>query len=192
MDADLDAMLDSTELDVPPPAVDDGDQAIEDELNEKFSPVQPKKSRKRWLPLESNPDVMNKYMHKLGLPKSHCFHDVLSFEDWALAMVPRPVVGVLLLFPISKAYSEFKQEQEAELEKQREEHEITEKGLFFTKQYVSNACGTIGLVHAVVNAMKKRDILVEGMHISFSNHAAALCSQSELTCSQRACGWIVS
>jgi ubiquitin carboxyl-terminal hydrolase L3 len=164
---DLDAMLDSTELDeTTAPALtedDDDDQAIEDELNSKFKEKgqTAKKKRKRWLPLESNPDVMNKYMHKLGLPNTVCFHDILSFEEWALAMVPRPVLGVLLLFPVSKANSEYKKEQELELEKRRVELEPLEQGLFFTKQYVANACGTIGLVHAVVNAMQKKDIEVE-------------------------------
>jgi ubiquitin carboxyl-terminal hydrolase L3 len=119
-------------------------------------------SRKQWLPLESNPFVMNKYMHKLGLPSTHCFHDVLSFEGWALDMIPKPVIGVLLLYPITQANSKFKQEQEVEMEKSRDEltTRAREEGLFFTKQYVPNACGTIGLVHAVVNAMQTKDIQV--------------------------------
>ena len=29
--------------------------------------------------------------------------DVLSTEDWALEMVPRPVIAVLMLFPIKEA-----------------------------------------------------------------------------------------
>ena len=28
------------------------------------------------------------------------YHDVLSTEDWALAMLPQPILGVLMLFPI--------------------------------------------------------------------------------------------
>lgn len=56
---------------------------------------------KRWFPLESNPAVMNTYVEKMGFPTSeYSFCDVLSTEDWALEMVPTPVVGVLMLFPI--------------------------------------------------------------------------------------------
>jgi hypothetical protein len=53
------------------------------------------------LPIESNPEVMNTYLSNLGFPISEykCY-DVLSTEDWALEMVPRPVKAVLMLFPI--------------------------------------------------------------------------------------------
>ena len=49
---------------------------------------------KTWLPLESNPDVMNDYVGKMGLDLTKIsFHDVMSTEDWALEMIPRPVLG---------------------------------------------------------------------------------------------------
>ena len=68
---------------------------------------------KHWFPLESNPEVMTQYAGKLGLDTSSdglWFHDVLSTEDWAFAMVPQPVLGVLMLFPIKenvRLYSTF-------------------------------------------------------------------------------------
>lgn len=56
---------------------------------------------KRWFPLESNPEVMNAYVAQLGFP-THAFRfcDVHSTDEWALEMVPSPVLGVLMLFPI--------------------------------------------------------------------------------------------
>lgn len=58
-------------------------------------------ANKRWFPLESNPAVMNEYVQQLGFPTSEfSFCDVLSTEDWALEMVPKPVHAVLMLFPI--------------------------------------------------------------------------------------------
>ena len=41
------------------------------------------------------------------------FTDVYSTEDWALAMVPQPVLGVVMLFPIKES-SEKHKEEEAE------------------------------------------------------------------------------
>ena len=49
---------------------------------------------KQWFPLESNPAVMSSYVANLGVDMSaHHFHDVLSVEDWAIEMVPGPVLG---------------------------------------------------------------------------------------------------
>ncbi|KAH7815503.1 putative Ubiquitin C-terminal hydrolase 3 [Monocercomonoides exilis] len=52
-----------------------------------------------WLPLESNPDVLNDYMHSLGLSHRHICVDVLGFEDELLAFVPQPVHAIFLLYP---------------------------------------------------------------------------------------------
>ncbi|KAL1130907.1 hypothetical protein AAG570_012148 [Ranatra chinensis] len=63
-------------------------------------------------------------------------------------MIPRPVVALILLFPCSETYEKLKAEQETEL---------TEKGqtisdeVYFLKQVISNACGTIALIHSVAN-----------------------------------------
>ncbi|XP_044071579.1 ubiquitin carboxyl-terminal hydrolase isozyme L3 isoform X2 [Siniperca chuatsi] len=59
----------------------------------------------RWLPLESNPEVMTKY-------------------------------------------ETFKQEEEEKLKDQRQE---VSPDIYFIKQTIGNACGTIGLIHAVAN-----------------------------------------
>ena len=50
---------------------------------------------------ESNPDVMNSYIEKLGFPTDLLrWTDVFSTEDWALEMVPQPAQAVCMLFPI--------------------------------------------------------------------------------------------
>lgn len=103
-----------------------------------------------WLPIESNPEVMNAYAAKLGLNTStYAFIDVLSTEDWALAMVPSPVVAVLLLFPIKEASEKHRAEEDAQI---KQAGQAVDPRLYFTLQTVGNACGTIGLLHAVVNA----------------------------------------
>ena len=49
---------------------------------------------KQWFPLESNPSVMTAYIRNIGVDTSTVqFHDVLSPEDWAIEMVPGPILG---------------------------------------------------------------------------------------------------
>lgn len=103
-------------------------------------------SIQRWLPIESNPDVMNKFLHAIGLPKKWIISDVFGLDPELLAMLPQPVVSLMLLFPISKNYVEFAKKQEAELADQK-----TSENLFYMKQTISNACGTVAMIHAVAN-----------------------------------------
>ncbi len=48
--------------------------------------------------------MFNAYAERLGFPTDQFrFIDVLSTEDWALDMVPSPVIALLMLFPIKPA-----------------------------------------------------------------------------------------
>jgi hypothetical protein len=49
--------------------------------------------KRDWLPIESNPGVMTRYARKLGLPITLKYYDLLSTEEWALEMIPKPVRG---------------------------------------------------------------------------------------------------
>lgn len=100
-----------------------------------------------WLPLESNPEVLNEFALKLRASPSHVFHDILGFDAELLAMVPAGCVAVLLLFPSD----EMSAAKAAQLERLRGEGYAPEPGLFFMRQFVGNACGTIATIHALCN-----------------------------------------
>lgn len=119
------------------------------EEEEEEQPVPKKKGRKRWFPLESNPAVMNAYVERLGFPTSRfAFCDVFSTDDWAVEMVPRPVLAVMMLFPIKEVTERHKEEETARIA--RDGQTVAEE-VYYMRQYVGNACGTIGLLHAVGN-----------------------------------------
>lgn len=46
---------------------------------------------------------------------SRRFVDVYSTEDWALAMVPQPVLGVVMLFPIKESTEKYREEEAARI-----------------------------------------------------------------------------
>lgn len=71
---------------------------------------------KHWVPLESNPEVLDEFAAKLGCancPSEYQFCDVFGLDPELLAMVPSPALCVLLLFPITKATEEQRDAGEA-------------------------------------------------------------------------------
>jgi ubiquitin carboxyl-terminal hydrolase L3 len=93
---------------------------------------------------------MSNLVHKLGLSPSLSFHDVFSISDpELLAFVPRPAAALLLVFPVSKSYETFRMQDDAA------RLEYASKGesepVIWYKQTIRNACGLIGVLHAVSN-----------------------------------------
>ncbi|CAH0728918.1 unnamed protein product, partial [Brenthis ino] len=101
-----------------------------------------------FFPMESNPETINKYLHKLGVPNKWQMVDVIDLEGDALNWVPRPVLAVILLFPLSENYEQYRSEQENDLSQKGHK---APKDIFHLKQVISNACGTIALVHSIAN-----------------------------------------
>jgi len=105
----------------------------------------------RWIPLESNPEVLNAWAKKAGLvTKQASFGDVYGLDDELLDMVPKPVKAVILLFPITKDVKAKRKEEDDILAS--DEAPPVDPTLIFIKQTISNACGTIGLLHALANS----------------------------------------
>jgi len=105
-------------------------------------------AQQKWLPLESNPDVMSKFLHSLGVPEQFQIVDVLGFDDALLEMVPQPVYAVILLFPTSENY---KNHCLNIAEKLKSSNQTISDKVYYVKQTISNACGTIALIHSVAN-----------------------------------------
>lgn len=101
----------------------------------------------KWLPLESNPDALNQYAAKLGLDLQVArFVDVFGFDDELLMMVPKPVHAVMLLFPLTDAHEAHSKTEAAQITK---DAAPVPESLFYMRQTIGNACGTIGLLHAL-------------------------------------------
>ncbi|KAL1746816.1 hypothetical protein HDZ31DRAFT_33323 [Schizophyllum fasciatum] len=104
-----------------------------------------------WVPLESNPEVMNSWAEKAGLAtKLTQFSDVYGLDSELLGMVPQPVKAVLLLFPINDALEAKRREEDEKIRTQGPAK--VDPTVMWIKQTISNACGTIGLLHAITNS----------------------------------------
>ncbi|XP_066255998.1 ubiquitin carboxyl-terminal hydrolase [Euwallacea similis] len=107
------------------------------------------------LPLESNPEVMTKFIHLLGVPDKWSIVDVYDLEPEALVWVPQPVIALILLFPCSDKFYDHAQK---EAEQIKEKGQTLVNDLIYMKQYVSNACGSIALIHCVANNADRLDL----------------------------------
>jgi hypothetical protein len=97
-----------------------------------------------------NPDLMTTLVHKLGLSKQLAFVDVYSLSDPdLLAFVPRPALALLLVFPVSPSYEQFRINEDASLPDYDKKGD-GEDPMWF-KQTIRNACGMMGVLHAVSN-----------------------------------------
>lgn len=104
---------------------------------------------KAYIPLESNPEVFTQLLRNLGAPSLE-FQDVFSIDDPDLmAIVTRPVLAFVLVFPTSEIYEKHKAAEEAT----RSAYEGMGPGedVIWFKQTIHNACGLYGILHAISN-----------------------------------------
>jgi ubiquitin carboxyl-terminal hydrolase L3 len=107
--------------------------------------------QQHWFPLESNPQLINAYIQKLGFDTSlYEFIDVFSTEDWALDMIPQPIAAVLMLYPLTEAHQETSNTSTKD-DTTKEAPPPQDSSVWFIKQRIGNACGTIALLHALFN-----------------------------------------
>ncbi|KAF7294498.1 Ubiquitin carboxyl-terminal hydrolase [Mycena kentingensis (nom. inval.)] len=108
------------------------------------------KTSLRWIPLESNPAVLNSWSEEAGLAEVHQFSDVYGLDDGLLGMVPQPSKAIVLLFPISEQSEEKRAAEDKEIEEKGQP--VVDPTIVFIKQTIPNACGTMGLIHAIANS----------------------------------------
>ncbi|ETO31397.1 hypothetical protein RFI_05723 [Reticulomyxa filosa] len=109
-----------------------------------------------WLPLESNPEVLNDFARRMGLPEDYAFHEVFGFDEETLAFTPQPVLAAVLLFPSSKNIKAFKAKQRVDIEANGQ---VLDNSLFYLYQHdnIGNACGTIAMIHCLSNSVPLSD-----------------------------------
>lgn len=113
-------------------------------------PDPPAGSLPAFVPLEANPELMTALLRRLGLGGALAVHDVYSItEPELLAFVPRPALALLLVFPVSAAYEAHRLAEDAGVP------EYAGRGpaepVLWFRQTIRNACGLMGLLHAVAN-----------------------------------------
>lgn len=118
-------------------------------------------TKKRFTMLENNPEVMNQLSRDLGFDTTaYSFHDIYSLTDPdMLAILPRPVLALLVIIPLTPTW------HEARTAEDKDKPEYAGKGedepVIWFRQIIGNACGSIGLVHCLLNTDVSEDIRPE-------------------------------
>ncbi|KAI1819935.1 ubiquitin carboxyl-terminal hydrolase [Xylaria intraflava] len=107
-------------------------------------------AKKTWKMLENNPDVMNQLAAKLGLSSELQFYDVYSLDEpELLSHIPRPVLALLVIIPLTPAWDRNRQAEDAD--KEPYTGFGPDEPVIWFKQTIGHACGSIGLLHSVIN-----------------------------------------
>lgn len=85
----------------------------------------------------------------LGINHSFArFYDIVSFDEESLLYIPPPIVAALFVFPDSKFINNyFFEKGDSFFEKK------PPQSLYYMKQIAENACGTISMLHCLLNLL---------------------------------------
>ena len=107
---------------------------------------------------------MNDLARGLGVTEELSFYDVYSLYDSdMLAMVPRPVFALLTTIPMTKAWKQDRDAEDAGLEWY--DGAGPEEPAIWFRQTVIHGCGLIGLLHCVSNGVPS-EMVVPGSELA--------------------------
>jgi ubiquitin carboxyl-terminal hydrolase L3 len=99
---------------------------------------------------ENNPDVMNELAARLGLSSELQFYDVYSLDELELlADIPRPVLALLVIIPLTPAWDRNRKAEDAD--KEPYTGFGSDEPVIWFKQTIGHACGSIGVLHSAIN-----------------------------------------
>lgn len=114
-------------------------------------------TKKLFTVLENNPLVMNHLAKALGMDDGLSFYDVYSLTDSdLLAFIPRPVYALLVIIPLTPTWHDARTNEDKD--KGEYEGKGTDEPVIWFKQTIGNACGSIGLVHSLLNSKASEHI----------------------------------
>jgi ubiquitin carboxyl-terminal hydrolase L3 len=93
---------------------------------------------------------MNKLAATLGLSSELEFYDVYSLDEpELLTHIPRPALALLVIIPLTPAWDRSRKAEDAD----KEPYTSSGPGepVIWFKQTIGHACGSIGLLHSVIN-----------------------------------------
>jgi len=124
-------------------------------------------------PAENNPQVMNALSSKLGLSPTLQFHDVYSLSDPdLLSLIPTPIHALLVILPLTPAWDANRQSEDAPL--QPYSLSGPSEPIIWFKQTIGHACGSIGLLHCLINGTARHHLQPNSLALQIRDAAIPL------------------
>ncbi|PPQ85969.1 hypothetical protein CVT25_001668 [Psilocybe cyanescens] len=120
---------------------------------------------------ENNPEAVNQLAYELGLSKDLAFYDVYSISDpEILSLIPRPAYALLVIIPLTPTWKQLREDEDGPKE------EYTKSGssepVIWFNQTIRHACGSIGLIHCVINSPEAKEKIIPGSELDKIMHKA--------------------
>ncbi|KAK0655759.1 ubiquitin carboxyl-terminal hydrolase [Cercophora newfieldiana] len=134
-------------------------------------------AKKTFVVLENHPEVMKALASKLGISPSLTFHDIYSLDLADLSYIPKPVVALLAIIPPTPAWGRDRQCEDAAglgLDYHDPSSPKSKSPIIWFKQTIGHACGSIGLLHSVLNGPASEYILPGSLAEKIRDAAAPL------------------
>ena len=84
---------------------------------------------------------MTKFLTSLGMSSDYGLVDVVGFDEDLLSFLPQPILAMILLYPCNSVNEPC-------------DVATVPPEVFYMKQTIGNACGTIALIHSIGNLRK--------------------------------------
>ncbi|KAI7861219.1 cysteine proteinase [Lichtheimia hyalospora FSU 10163] len=123
-------------------------------------------NNKVWIPLESNPQVLNEMLCKLNIDKKYEFIDIYDLNINNLKKLKKEFLSFILLIPDTKKYRYHILDEDLNIK-----NNYVDPKIYFMKQTIRHACGTIALIHSLTNNKK---IIKDGIFKKFLNETEYL------------------
>ena len=101
---------------------------------------------------------MTHLAHTLGFNPGLSFHDIYSLTDAdLLSFIPRPVLALLVIIPMTPTWHAAREAEDAD--KGPYEGSGKQEPVIWFKQTIGHACGSIGLLHCLLNGEAAEHII---------------------------------
>ncbi|KAK0506807.1 ubiquitin carboxyl-terminal hydrolase, family 1 [Armillaria luteobubalina] len=129
---------------------------------------------KQFPPLESDPEIFNELLHRLGVDTKLKFIDILSLD--IDPDVPRPALALIFICPYN-----FPRKSDEEI-RERVAKSPFDPRVFWIPQSIREACGLHAILHSVYNSDARKNILPNTPLSRLLERASTLTSSPEISC----------